>query len=249
MAGHGQVAEENSGLQGPQVHLFHQHDRRSDLRQKLEIRYEHSSKKHNDAVEKMEVDRYLIIDVRQKAHYDGSKITFDKCINIPQSEIKPGELGYKFANCFHKDKQSFDLFKHRSAQHVDIIILVDWNTTQETLTTSTYLNILKDIFEKCDAGTKHKKIKIFNGSYQEWLMTYPTFTTNSNMAVPEFNDVANAQQFENPDAPCGPTRHPDAENCFYFLLIGFYYICVYCICAYWLCYTCVHFYLISVITC
>ncbi|EZA51726.1 hypothetical protein X777_09482, partial [Ooceraea biroi] len=113
----------------------------ADLRQKSEIRYEHSSRKHNDAVEKMEVDtdgvdtaktyapssdvslklpetptddplygdsdnfiscnqlyslsqtnnsRYLIIDVRQKAHYDGSKITFDKCINIPQSEIKPG---------------------------------------------------------------------------------------------------------------------------------------------------------------
>ncbi|RLU26363.1 hypothetical protein DMN91_000157 [Ooceraea biroi] len=61
----------------------------ADLRQKLEIRCEHSSRKH-DAVEKMEVDRYLIIDVRQKAHYDGSKITFDKCINIPQSEIKPG---------------------------------------------------------------------------------------------------------------------------------------------------------------
>ncbi|EZA47146.1 hypothetical protein X777_16611, partial [Ooceraea biroi] len=61
-----------------------------------------------------------------------------------------GKLGYKFADCFHKDKQSFDLFKHRSAQHVDIIILVDWNTTQETLTTSTYLNILKDIFEKCE---------------------------------------------------------------------------------------------------
>ncbi|RLU25315.1 hypothetical protein DMN91_001471 [Ooceraea biroi] len=154
MAGHGQVAEENSGLQGPQVHLFHQHDHRSDLRQKLEIRYGHNSRKHNDVVEKMEVDRYFIIDVRQKAHYDGSKITFDKCINIPQSEIKPGKLGYKFADCFHKDKQSFDLFKHRSVQHVDVIILVDWNTMQETLTTSTYLNILKDIFEKCDPGTK-----------------------------------------------------------------------------------------------
>ncbi|RLU22130.1 hypothetical protein DMN91_006510 [Ooceraea biroi] len=214
----------------------------ADLRQKLEIRYEHSSRKHNDAVEKMEVDtdgvdaakayapsgdislklpetptddplygdsdnfiscnqlyslsqknnsKYLIIDVRQKAHYDSSKMTFNKCINIPQSEIKPGKLGYKFANCFHKDKQSLDLFKHRSAQYVDVIILVDWNTTQETLTISTYLNILKDIFEKWDPGTKYKKIKILNGGYQEWLMTYPTFTTNSNVAVPEFNDVAN----------------------------------------------------------
>ncbi|RLU18415.1 hypothetical protein DMN91_008772 [Ooceraea biroi] len=133
--------------------------------------------------------RYLIIDIRQKAHYDGSKMTFDKCINIPQSEIEPGKLGYKFANCFHKDKQSLDLFKHRSAPYVDVIILVDWNTTQETLTTSNYLNILKTIFEKRGPGTRYNKIKILNGGYQEWLMTYPTFTTNSNVAVPEFNYV------------------------------------------------------------
>ncbi|XP_026825611.1 protein aurora borealis isoform X2 [Ooceraea biroi] len=150
MAGHGQVAEENSGLQGRKSiystnmtvdQINEVKNILADLRQKLEIRYEHSSRKHNDAVEKMEVDtdgvdtakayapssdvslklpetptddplygdsdnfiscnqlyslsqknnsRYLIIDVRQKAHYDGSKITFDKCINIPQSEIKPG---------------------------------------------------------------------------------------------------------------------------------------------------------------
>ncbi|XP_026830391.1 uncharacterized protein LOC113563228 [Ooceraea biroi] len=116
-----------------------------------------------------------------------------------------GKLGYKFADCFHKDKQSFDLFKHRSAQHVDVIILVDWNTMQETLTTSTYLNILKDIFEKCDPGTKHKKIKILNGGYQKWLMTYPTFTTNSNVAVARVQQCRERRNnLENPDAPCGP---------------------------------------------
>jgi len=113
----------------------------ADLRQKLEIRYKHNSRKRNDTVEKMEVDtdgidaskaytsssdislklpetptddplhddsdkfiscnqlycllqkmssRYLIIDIRQKVHYDGSKILSERCINIPQSEIKPG---------------------------------------------------------------------------------------------------------------------------------------------------------------
>lgn len=34
--------------------------------------------------------RYLIIDTRQKIHYESSKISSDKCINIPQSEIKRG---------------------------------------------------------------------------------------------------------------------------------------------------------------
>jgi len=36
------------------------------------------------------MNRYLIIDIRQKVHYDSSKISLDRCINIPQSEIKPG---------------------------------------------------------------------------------------------------------------------------------------------------------------
>lgn len=35
-------------------------------------------------------NRYLIIDIRQKDHYDSSKIYSDKCINIPQSQIELG---------------------------------------------------------------------------------------------------------------------------------------------------------------
>lgn len=34
--------------------------------------------------------RYLIIDTRQKIHYDSSMISSDRGINIPQSEIKRG---------------------------------------------------------------------------------------------------------------------------------------------------------------
>jgi len=115
----------------------------ANLKQELEIRYEHNSKKHHNAVEKMEVEkmeidkidatetyasstdiglklpetptddplyddsdkfisciqlynlvqkssRYLIIDIREKVDYDLSRIISDKCINIPQSKVKPG---------------------------------------------------------------------------------------------------------------------------------------------------------------
>lgn len=34
--------------------------------------------------------RYLIIDIRQKVHYDNSRMLSDRCINIPQSEIQSG---------------------------------------------------------------------------------------------------------------------------------------------------------------
>jgi hypothetical protein len=109
----------------------------ADLKQKLEVRYELSSKKHNNIVEPMEIEtneseasnsdiglklpeiptedinlssdndefifcdqvynlihkkriRYLIIDIRQKVHYESSRIVSNRCINIPQSEIKVG---------------------------------------------------------------------------------------------------------------------------------------------------------------
>ncbi|CAL1681665.1 unnamed protein product [Lasius platythorax] len=215
----------------------------ADLRQKLEIRYERSSKKHNDIVEKMEVEtdrvevteiyapnsdiglklpetptddplygdsdafiscnqlynllqkcnRYLIIDTRQKINYDKSRILSDNCINIPQCEIKPGMLGYHFLKCFQEDKHAHELYTHRSAIYVDIIILLDWDTTQESLTSTTSLHVLKDTLKNWDPGTKYEKIKILNGGYQEWLQRYPAFATNPNIN----NQITESKNIEN----------------------------------------------------
>ncbi|XP_072764207.1 uncharacterized protein [Anoplolepis gracilipes] len=214
----------------------------AELKQKLEIRYEHNSKNHKETVEKMEVEidgmtedyapnsdiglklpetptddplygnsdkfiscsqlycllqkcyKYLIIDIRQKSSYDKSKILSDRCINIPQSEIKKGMLGNHFLKyLYYEDKHSHDLYQDRSACHVDIIILVDWDTTQESLTSTTHLLILKDILENWDPGTKYKKIKILSGGYQEWLQRYPAFTTNPNID----NQITESENIEN----------------------------------------------------
>lgn len=93
----------------------------------------------------------------------------------------------------HKDKQSHDLYAHRSAQYVDVIILLDWNTMQESLTSTTHIHILKNILEHWDPGTKYNKIKILNGGYQEWLQRYPAFATNPNIdnQITESKDIEN----------------------------------------------------------
>lgn len=65
------------------------------------------------------------------------------------------------------------------------------------------MNLLKDIFEKWDPGIKHKKIKILNGEYQEWLERYPAFTTNPNIQVSEFKNV------ELDEKMFGPFEYPD----------------------------------------
>lgn len=101
---------------------------------------------------------------------------------------------------------------NRSAQYIDVLVLLDWNATQETLTQPyAHINLLKNIFEKWDPGIKHKKIKILNGGYQEWLERYPAFTTNPNIQIPEFNNVENEilEMFEYPD---WVISSPDEEN-------------------------------------
>lgn len=76
---------------------------------------------------------------------------------------------------------------------MDIIILLDWNTTQESLTSTTHLCILKNIFQSWDPGTKYNKIKILNGGYQEWLQRYPAFTTNPKVD----NQIIESKNIEN----------------------------------------------------
>ncbi|XP_011690756.1 PREDICTED: ubiquitin carboxyl-terminal hydrolase 8-like isoform X2 [Wasmannia auropunctata] len=236
----------------------------ADLKQKLDVRYELSSKKKcNDKVEIMEVEtdereapnsdiglklpeiptedplyislrsdcdkfitciqlyqliqkscvKYLIIDTRQKAHYESSRMSSDRCINIPQSEIKTGLLASYFEKYLANDKHSYDLFVNRSSRNTDVLILLDWNSTQDTLTPYTHVNVLKNIFEKWDPGTDHKRIKILNGGYQAWLERYPAFTTNPNIQMPEIKyvefDEKILESFEYPDYV---NSDPEDEN-------------------------------------
>lgn len=116
--------------------------------------------------------RYLIIDIRKKTHYDYARIISDKIINIPQSVIKPGLYAINFYEYLKEDKHSTDLFKHRSDQYVDIVVLLDWDTKEDTLTDANSLNQLKDILMNMDPDTNYKQIKILNGGYQKWLYKY-----------------------------------------------------------------------------
>lgn len=86
----------------------------------------------------------------------------------------------------NKDLHSLELFNNRSEKYVDIVILLDWDTT--TLKLSSHIKILKDILMKWDPGVKYKKIKYLNGGLSEWVTTYPAITFNPNAIMPEFNN-------------------------------------------------------------
>lgn len=94
-----------------------------------------------------------------------------------------------FEEYLHKDKKALDLFRHRGAQYVDVIILIDWDTSSKTLTSENSLNVLRKILEDWDPGIKYKRIAILDGGYAEWITRYPAFTTNPNIVEPTLDNV------------------------------------------------------------
>ena len=74
------------------------------------------------------------------------------------------------------------LFQNR--KHADVIILLDWDSTKDSLKGNEPLSIMKDQLENWDPGVKHKRIAILEGGYSEWLNLYPQFVTNPDVKLP-----------------------------------------------------------------
>ncbi|KAG7197506.1 hypothetical protein KM043_007185 [Ampulex compressa] len=145
-------------------------------------------------------DKHLIIDIRPSQDFEASRIVSNTCINIPASEIKHGITASYLEKYLYKDKRSFDLFKHRGAQYVDMVLLLDWNSSNRSLPPENHLNILKHILSKWDPGVKYKQLSILDGGYQEWLTRYPTLTTNPSVSEPSKNiDNEILEDIEYPD--------------------------------------------------
>ncbi|XP_015429538.1 PREDICTED: ubiquitin carboxyl-terminal hydrolase 8 [Dufourea novaeangliae] len=153
--------------------------------------------------------RYLIIDIRPKSQFESSKILCNHCVNIPSSKIKLGLLASHFEKFLHKDKKALDLYRHRGVQFVDVIILLDSNTSSKTLTPNNSLSIFRKILENWDPGIKHGKITILDGGYAEWITRYPAFTTNPNISEPTLNNTSN-EMLDNIEYP--EWIHSDEED-------------------------------------
>ncbi|XP_026666636.1 ubiquitin carboxyl-terminal hydrolase 8-like isoform X2 [Ceratina calcarata] len=136
-----------------------------------------------------ENDRYLIIDIRPKLEFEVSRILCTRVINIPNNKIKCGVLASSLEKVFSKKKDWLDLYKHRGAQYVDIIVLIDRDTSSKTLMPDNPMNTLRKVFLEWDLGTKYKRIAILDGGYTEWIARYPTLTTNPKIEEPTVNNV------------------------------------------------------------
>ncbi|XP_078667182.1 ubiquitin carboxyl-terminal hydrolase 8-like isoform X1 [Branchiostoma floridae x Branchiostoma belcheri] len=124
---------------------------------------------------------FLLMDVRPKDQYDSSHFKHDNSINIPADIIKPGTTVSVLEKSLPEDtRRQWD----RRGQ-VDHIILVDWEGTTEHPAVGSTLQSLKDAMFKWDSVTIIKSEPlVLEGGFDNWLFTYPMYTTNPSCQRP-----------------------------------------------------------------
>ncbi|XP_066270797.1 ubiquitin carboxyl-terminal hydrolase 8-like isoform X2 [Branchiostoma lanceolatum] len=124
---------------------------------------------------------FLIMDVRPMDQYNLSHIKHEASTNIPAEIIKPGTT----VSVIEKDLPEDTRRQWDRRGQVDHIILVDWEGGVEDLSVGSTLQSLKDAMFKWDSVTIIKSEPlILEGGFDNWLFTYPMYTTNPSVTRP-----------------------------------------------------------------
>ncbi|XP_013398509.1 ubiquitin carboxyl-terminal hydrolase 8 [Lingula anatina] len=124
----------------------------------------------------------LILDIRAAADYENSHVRDPSCINVP-ADILPGGCTVAMIEK-NLPTEALPMWKKRG--HVGYIVLLDWQSSLADLVTNSPLNNLKDAIYKWDqlVIVQHEPL-VLDGGYEDWLLYYPTLTTNSNVSAPQ----------------------------------------------------------------
>ncbi|KAJ8683799.1 hypothetical protein QAD02_019591 [Eretmocerus hayati] len=118
--------------------------------------------------------KVLIIDVRPSKEFSKSSLPYkDNMIHIPAEKIKHKQVPSVYKNLLTNDEKAYKRFEKRSAQYTDVIVLVDSNSSVETMENDSSINFIKESFEKWDACTRYKKIAVLKNGFEEWKKKYP----------------------------------------------------------------------------
>ncbi|XP_055867216.1 ubiquitin carboxyl-terminal hydrolase 8-like isoform X1 [Biomphalaria glabrata] len=136
--------------------------------------------------------KVTVIDVRSEKDFSQSHISFTECINVPEDILAPGSTVSHIQSKLPTNSRS--LWAQRG--HADFIILLDWKSTLTDVLVGTPLRTLKDALYKFDTSTIIKSEPlILQGGYENWLLLYPTMSTNPHIMKP--SDAARV----NPPSP------------------------------------------------
>ncbi|PSN37265.1 hypothetical protein C0J52_17324 [Blattella germanica] len=148
-----------------------------------DVRISISSKQLYDLLTEKK-NNVLILDSRKASCYAKSHLNIGNCINVPEDIVKAGITAAALEKLLPPDSKAA-WNKRRDA---DYIVLIDWSTTEKTHQPATNLHILKSILIRWDPGVVHKNPPvILEGGYEDWLLTYPQYTTNPKVNPPPQN--------------------------------------------------------------
>ncbi|KAL0269128.1 UNVERIFIED_CONTAM: hypothetical protein PYX00_006961 [Menopon gallinae] len=130
------------------------------------------------------VTNVLIMDIRSSTDFENSRIT-ENMVNIPNEILEKGKSAHTLEQILPEESKG--LWKKRG--FYDQIILLDWMTNEQTFQSSK-LFILKEILTEWDVNTKYKnEILILEGGYDDWLNSYPWYTTNPKPPRPHVEEI------------------------------------------------------------
>lgn len=125
----------------------------------------------------------VVMDARRFKDFEESHIQVpaQTCISVPEEAVSPGitvnqiEIRLPEASKDHWRRRGF----------VDYIVLLDWFSSVSDLAMGTTLQSLKDALFKWDSITiLRSEPLVLEGGYENWLLFYPMFTTNSKVKPP-----------------------------------------------------------------
>jgi ubiquitin carboxyl-terminal hydrolase 8 len=108
-------------------------------------------------------------------------MTIGNCINVPEDIVKPGTSAAALEKLLPPESR----LSWSQRKNADLIVLLDWSTTEKSHQPGTNLYTLKSILMKWDPGIIYKTTPlILEGGYEDWLSTYPMHTTCPTVEVP-----------------------------------------------------------------
>ncbi|XP_014680667.1 PREDICTED: ubiquitin carboxyl-terminal hydrolase 8-like [Priapulus caudatus] len=128
------------------------------------------------------VSEVIIMDARPATDFAESRIVHRYCISVPEEIVKPGVTVQQIQIDLPEESKEAWLMRSKS----DFIVLLDWQSRQEDVKLGKPLQNLKDAIFKWDSITvlKSEPLILLRG-YEDWLLRYPTLTTNSNVQPPK----------------------------------------------------------------
>lgn len=135
----------------------------------------------------------IVMDARRLKDFEESHIQVPAqiCISVPEEAISPGIIVNQIEAKL--PEASKDHWRRRG--FVDYIVLLDWFSSVSDLIMGTTLQSLKDALYKWDSITiLRSEPLVLEGGYENWLLFYPMFSTNSKVKPPRQTFSSNLPQ-------------------------------------------------------